>query len=435
MAHIAADRVRETTTTTGTGALTLAGAVGGHRAFSAVCADGDTVFYVISHRTLGEWERGTGTYSAGTLTRTLVRSSSNAGAVVTLSAGTKDVTIVGPAGLAQGSTITTAPSAKVNDYAPTGFNYTTAHLRLVPTASMGLTGLLAGDEGQVATLHNDSAGYLVWLEHENTASSAANRIDLPDSMPAFLMPGDYIALIYDGGDSRWKVWSWPSRGQAMGLSVFDDFLGSTTGPFTSTVNGTGASAQASTYGVNTTERAMGATQLDTGTTATGRATLGSAGAAGFVSTLGPALSMVRLAAEALPDGSQTFVLYTGFADSAGGTLTDGICWELRWNGSAAEWAQTRAAAATPTRDTGGSPTPDKNYHCLGVFINENGTRADYLYSGDAQSFTVVGSRTTGLPSSTQYPAWVAASIIKSVGNTQRNVSIDGAGYRVDYLRA
>lgn len=96
MAHIVADRVKETTTTTGTGALTLAGAASGFRAFSAVCAVNDTVFYAIAGGS--EWEVGLGTYSAtNTLTRTTVLASSNAGSAVNLSAGSKDVFLTDPA--------------------------------------------------------------------------------------------------------------------------------------------------------------------------------------------------------------------------------------------------------------------------------------------------------------------------------------------------
>lgn len=96
MAHIIEDRVRETTTTTGTGALTLAGAATGFRAFSSVMSSpSDTCYYVISGG--AEWEVGLGTYSAAnTLTRTTVLRSSNANAAVSFSAGTKDVYITIP---------------------------------------------------------------------------------------------------------------------------------------------------------------------------------------------------------------------------------------------------------------------------------------------------------------------------------------------------
>lgn len=95
MAYVVQPRVRETSTTTGTGAFTLAGAYDvTHRTFASVCSVSDTFDYFIQHQTLGEWEEGIGTYSgANTLTRTTVKKSSNAGAAVNFSAGTKDVYI------------------------------------------------------------------------------------------------------------------------------------------------------------------------------------------------------------------------------------------------------------------------------------------------------------------------------------------------------
>lgn len=107
MAIIWEDRVVETTTTTGTGALTLAGAVTGHQAFSSVCSTGSTCYYVIegidaNGAPSGEWETGLGTYSGvNTLTRTTVISSSNAGSAVTLSAGTKRVALAPNASISQ----------------------------------------------------------------------------------------------------------------------------------------------------------------------------------------------------------------------------------------------------------------------------------------------------------------------------------------------
>ena len=98
MAHLTADRVKETTTTTGTGAITLAGAMVGFRAFSSVLAIGDTCYYSLASLPGAEWEVGIGTYSAlNTLTRTTVLSSSNAGAAVTFSAGTKEIFITAAA--------------------------------------------------------------------------------------------------------------------------------------------------------------------------------------------------------------------------------------------------------------------------------------------------------------------------------------------------
>lgn len=103
MAWQTADRVKETTTTTGTGALTLAGAMTGFRAFSSVCSNGDTCYYGLAAvdgngNPTGVWETGIGTYSAAsTLTRTTVLASSNSGSAVTLPTGTAQVWLDMPA--------------------------------------------------------------------------------------------------------------------------------------------------------------------------------------------------------------------------------------------------------------------------------------------------------------------------------------------------
>lgn len=87
-----ADRVKETTTTTGTGDITLLGAVAQFVAFSTPFAIGDYFNYAIVGQSGTEWEVGRGKLSgASTLVRDVVRASSNAGAAVNFSAGTKDV--------------------------------------------------------------------------------------------------------------------------------------------------------------------------------------------------------------------------------------------------------------------------------------------------------------------------------------------------------
>ena len=110
MAQKIADRVRETTTTTGTGSIALAGAVTGYRSFSSVLSTGDTTYYCVADQGGANWEVGIGTFtSPSTLARTTILSSSNAGSVVTFGAGTKDVFITEPSSqvlLASGATMT-----------------------------------------------------------------------------------------------------------------------------------------------------------------------------------------------------------------------------------------------------------------------------------------------------------------------------------------
>jgi hypothetical protein len=95
MALVVKDRVQETSTTTGTGSLTLLGAVTGFQTFSSAIGNTNTTYYTIQNG--AEWEVGVGTVSAGALSRDTVLESSNSGSLVNFSAGTKFVFCTYPA--------------------------------------------------------------------------------------------------------------------------------------------------------------------------------------------------------------------------------------------------------------------------------------------------------------------------------------------------
>ena len=100
MALVINDRVKETSTTTGTGTFNLSGAVSGFETFVAGIADGNTTYYAIVNRDEDEWEVGLGTVtdaSTDTLARTTVITSSNSDSAVSFSSGTKDVFCTLPA--------------------------------------------------------------------------------------------------------------------------------------------------------------------------------------------------------------------------------------------------------------------------------------------------------------------------------------------------
>ena len=100
MALVLNDRVKETTTTTGTGTLNLAGAATNFETFVAGIGDGNTVYYAIVHQSAAEFEVGLGTVTDGspdTLSRTTILSSSNSDSAVDFSSGTKDVFCTLPA--------------------------------------------------------------------------------------------------------------------------------------------------------------------------------------------------------------------------------------------------------------------------------------------------------------------------------------------------
>ncbi len=93
MSLVLADRVRQTTTATGTGTLALDGTVDGFQTF-AVIGNNNTTYYTIAGGT--QWEVGIGTYYAGTLARTTLISSST-GSTIDFAAGVKDVFVTYPA--------------------------------------------------------------------------------------------------------------------------------------------------------------------------------------------------------------------------------------------------------------------------------------------------------------------------------------------------
>lgn len=98
MALVVKDRVRESSSSTGTGTFVLSGAVSGFQSFSVI-GDGNTTYYAIVDSTNGVWEVGIGTYTASgtTLSRDTILESSNSGNAVDFAAGVKDVFCTYPA--------------------------------------------------------------------------------------------------------------------------------------------------------------------------------------------------------------------------------------------------------------------------------------------------------------------------------------------------
>jgi hypothetical protein len=101
-----ADRVQETTTSTGTGAVALGGAVLGFRTFVVGVGVGNQSYYAITDDLTGDWEVGIGTLGVGTFSRDAVFSSSNANMLVSLVVGTKKIFTVSPATFFTGALLT-----------------------------------------------------------------------------------------------------------------------------------------------------------------------------------------------------------------------------------------------------------------------------------------------------------------------------------------
>lgn len=113
MALVLKDRVKETSTTAGTGTLTLGGAVAGYQSFSVI-GDGNTTYYAIVDGSANTWEVGIGTYTSSgtTLSRDTILESSSGGAAVSFSSSSKDVFVTYPAERAVATDATQTLSGK-----------------------------------------------------------------------------------------------------------------------------------------------------------------------------------------------------------------------------------------------------------------------------------------------------------------------------------
>ena len=181
MALVLADRVQETTTTTGTGSVTLGGAVLGYQSF-AVVGNGNTTFYTIADQGGANWEVGIGTYSTTgpTLARTTVLASSNSGSLVNFTAGTKTVFVTYPSeksvnldasgnvsALGTVASGTWNGTAIVTTYGGTGLTSYTAGDLPYYTSGTALSKLGIGTNGYILTSNGTAP---VWSA--NTAATA-----------------------------------------------------------------------------------------------------------------------------------------------------------------------------------------------------------------------------------------------------------------------
>lgn len=169
MALVLADRVREQSTTTGTGTLVLNGAVVGFQTFSTAIGNGNTTYYTISNPGTTEWEVGVGTVSAGQLARSTILSSSNSGSLVNFSAGTKDVFVTYPAEKSvneDASNIVNITSLAAGTISATG--------QVTSTVSTGTAPLVIASTTKVSNLNVDLLDGSDWAAPPAIGSGTAN---------------------------------------------------------------------------------------------------------------------------------------------------------------------------------------------------------------------------------------------------------------------
>ena len=171
MALVVNDRVKETSTTTGTGTFTLAGAVTGFETFSSAIGNTNTTYYAIVNTTNAEFEVGLGTVAAGTLARTTIISSSNSDSAVDFAAGTKNVFCTLPASKS------VILDASGNIVANNGSNLTNLNADNLASGTVP-------DARFPATLPAVSGANLTNLDADDLASGTVPDARFPATLPA-----------------------------------------------------------------------------------------------------------------------------------------------------------------------------------------------------------------------------------------------------------
>ena len=199
MALVLADRVRDTTTTTGTGTVTLSGtAPTGYQNFSVI-GNANTTYYTINAGS--QWEVGIGTYSSTgpTLARTTVLESSNANALVNFSAGTKDVFVTYPSDRAvttDGVETLTNKTINGSNNTITNVSLTTAVTGTLPVANGG-TGVTTST-GTTSVVLSNSPVLVTPTLGAASATSIANGLGAVGT-PSYAFTGDLNTGMWSPG--------------------------------------------------------------------------------------------------------------------------------------------------------------------------------------------------------------------------------------------
>lgn len=272
----------------------------------------------------------------------------------------------------------------------------------------------------------DSSGAVVDLQSgasytdlEAVAAVAAAINASPDKSD--LPPTDRLLVNSGGSFFQATKNELLKRGMDQFFNIFTDFLGTVNGDFQGFTAGTGASSQSGSYGNDLVERAIGVTQSDTGTTATGRAGIGLASPASLRPTNARYRYKGRHAIEALSTPTEAFTVRIGLTDSylAGGDGTNGLYFRYNDLQNGGRWEAVSRVAGTDLTAVDTGVSPDLDYHTFQVDLNELATVAQFRIDG-----ALVATINSPLLPSGANSISAGFKIEKSLGTSQRNLSSD-----------
>jgi len=280
MALVLADRVQETSTTTGTGTLTLAGAVAGFQSFSAI-GNGNTTYYCITEASTGAWEVGTGTYTSSgtTLSRTTVYSSST-GSLVNFTSGALTVFCDYPASRSVTTATLASPPAIGNTtpnslYCSDGSSQGIAYFGVGSKQLYGASTFLYNSNGVACvyssttnpymggSIYSSTVGYSFGYNYASFVGSwngndsvlAFNCYNDTNQLPAYSYAGQASYLITDGSSFTFNF----SNGSGTAGAEFTPVSGLSITPtgITSTKVSAGSGGITSTLSIKSTSSSAG----------------------------------------------------------------------------------------------------------------------------------------------------------------------------------
>lgn len=369
MALVLADRVQETASAPGTGAVTLLGAVTGYQTF-AVIGNGNTTFYTIADQGGANWEVGIGTYSTTgpSLSRDVILSSSNSNNIVNFSSGTQSVFVTYPSGKSVNLNASGNVSAlgTVSSGTWQGTTIGVAYGGTGVTSSSGANSVVLRDSNQNITI--------------NRLSQSTNAVTASGGTTTLTAASAYNQTLNGTGGQTFKLpdattltdtTTFQFNNNATGTLTITDYANATVGTITaggaagialldnSTVGGTwdvhAYIPENVTWGTNALN--LGSTVISNGTWQGG--TIGSAyGGTGLTTFTAANYALYSTSASALTAGTLPVVAggtgvtsATAYAVLCGGTTSTGPFQSIASVGTSGQILTSNGAGALPTFQT------------------------------------------------------------------------------------
>lgn len=205
-------------------------------------------------------------------------------------------------------------------------------------------------------------------------------------------------------------------------SKSSDFIADFNGQLTVTTSGSGASGQAGTYGIDGSERAKGVLQIDTGTTATGRATAGNGTTSPIFNDSNEMCRVgFRLTPEVLSTGVETFTIFAGFGTAglqAAGLPANGVFFRYTDSLNGGEWEFLSRVDGATAGAVDTNVLASASYAILSIEFDSTSARG-YIDGNLVATIPIANC-----PTGSARPFGFGAKIEKSAGTTQRNLSLD-----------